>query len=119
LAGTLRRLGRNFLSVLQTRLEIISTDFAEERFRLIRMGVVALGVLFCFTTGVFLAVLFVVLSVGDENRLAAIGICALGLLLMALVGALGLWWWHKTRPPLFAATIAELKKDRERFGGGS
>jgi len=25
--------------------------------------------------------------------------------------------WLKSRPPMFATTIAELRKDRERLGG--
>lgn len=116
LIGSIRRLFGNLLGTLQTRLEILSLDITEERFNLARMAMVALSVLFCFQAGVFLAVLFVVLSVADADRLAAIGVAALVLLLMALVGALWLWRWLKTRPPLFAGTIAELQKDRERMG---
>jgi uncharacterized membrane protein YqjE len=119
LAGSLRRLGRSLLAVLQTRFEILSADIAEERFNLVRVAVVALGALFCFQVGVFLAVLFVVLAASDQNRLAVIGGVALVLLLAAAGAVLWLRHWLKTRPPLFAATIAELRKDRDRIGGGS
>jgi uncharacterized membrane protein YqjE len=116
LIGSIRRLIENLLGLFQTRLEILSTDIAEERFNLVRMTMVALGVIFCFQAGVILAVLFVVLSAAAADRLAAVGIAALVLLLLALGGTIWLWRWLKTRPPFFASTIAEFKKDRERFG---
>lgn len=117
LIGSLRRLGRNVLGTLSTRLEIFSTEFHEERLNLVRTTLVVLGVLFCLQAGIFLAVLFVVLSVSDQNRLMAIGIAAAVLLVVALLGALWLWRWLKTRPPLFETTVAELRKDRERLRG--
>jgi uncharacterized membrane protein YqjE len=119
LGGSVRRLGRNLLGAVQTRLEILSTDLAYERNNLARMVFVALGVLFCFQVGVFLAVLFFVLWVASEFRLQAIGISAAVLLLAAAGGVLWLRYWFKTRPPFFAGTIRELRKDRDRIRGGS
>ena len=113
LVASLRRLADSFLGLLQTRIEVFSTEVAEERFNLARVAVAALAILFCLQTGVILAVLCFVLSVSHENRLLAIGIAAAGLLLLALIGTLWLRWWLKTRPPLFASTIDELRKDRE------
>jgi uncharacterized membrane protein YqjE len=119
LFGSIRRVIHSAIGVMQTRLEILSTEIAEERLNLTRLIVVALAVLFCLQAGLFLAVLFVVLVVGDANRLAAIGIAALALLLLAMGGALWLRHWLKTRPPMFATTIAELRKDRDRLRGGT
>ncbi len=116
LIGSIRRLIGNLLGVLQTRLEILSLDITEERFNLARMLVVIVCVLFCFQLGILLAVLFVALAVADADRLPAIGIAALVLLLLAIIGAAWLWRWLKTRPPLFAGTIAELQKDRDHLG---
>ena len=113
IVASLRRLADTFLGLLQTRVEIFSTEIAEERFNLARIAVIALSVLFCLQTGVILAVLFFVLSVSDENRLLAIGIAAGVLLLLALLGTLWMRRWLRTRPPMFAATIEELRKDRE------
>ena len=118
LLASVRRLGDTLLRTLHTRLEILSTEIAEERFNLVRAAVLALGALFCFQAGVFLAVLFFVLAVASEDRLRAIGIAAAVLLLAAAGIALGLWRWLKTRPPMFAASIAELRKDRARLGDG-
>ncbi len=119
LGGSVRRFLRTGIDLLQTRLAILSTEIAEERFRLVRLVMVVVGVLFFLQAGAFLGLLYVVLAVGDEHRVAAIGIVALGMLMLAAAGALWLRWWLKHRPPMFATTIAELRKDRERLKGGS
>lgn len=115
LTGSLRRLARTLLDMIQTRLEILGTELSEERFNLTRLAVVVLAAQFCLQAGLMLGVLFVVLAVSPENRLAAIGIAALALLLAAAIAALWLRAWLKSRPPMFGATIAELKKDRDRL----
>ena len=115
LTGSLRRFLRTLLDMVQTRLEILGTEISEERYNLTRLVVVALAALFCLQTGLMLAVLYVVLAVSPENRLAAIGIASLALLLAAAVAALWMRAWLKSRPPLFGATIAELRKDRDRL----
>ncbi|MGH7742554.1 MAG: phage holin family protein [Candidatus Eiseniibacteriota bacterium] len=119
LIASLHRLGLSLLRVLATRIEILSTEVAEERFNLAKLAIVVLTVLFCLQVGLIFALLFVVLAVSPDHRLAAIGIGALVMLLGALIGALWLRQWLKTRRPMFATTIAELRKDRERLPGGS
>jgi len=117
LAGSVRRLVGGVLHVLETRLEILSTEVGEERYNLTRLALVALVILLCLQFGILLGVLFVVLAVSSEYRVAAIGISALILLLGALAGGLWMRWWLKRRPPMFATTIAELRKDRDRLRG--
>lgn len=116
LEGALRRIARALLGAIATRLEILSTELADERVNLTRLTLVALTVLFCLQTGLMLAIVFIVLAVSPDNRLIAIGLTALALLLGSLGGVLWMRWWLKHRPPLFAATVAELRKDRERMG---
>lgn len=115
--ASLHRLGHNLLQVVTTRLEILSTEVKEERLNLVRLILVALTVLFCLQVGLIFALLFVVLAVGESNRLAAIGIGALVMLLGATGGALWMKHWLKHRPPMFATTLAELRKDRDRVRG--
>jgi len=117
LEGSLRRLGRALIRVIATRLEIVSTELADERINLTRLALVAMVILFCVQTGLMLAVVFIVLAVSPGNRLVAIGLASLALLLGALGGMVWLRWWLKNRSPMFASTIAELRKDRERLGG--
>ena len=118
LEGSLRRLGHSIAQVLQTRLEILSTEVAEERVNLTRLALGALLVLFCLQAGLLLGVLFIVLSVGgaaprrDRHRRARPA---------ARRGGPRLWLraWLKRRPPMFATTMTELRKDRERIRGSS
>lgn len=117
LFGSLRRFGQNLFGAVETRLEILSTDIAEARASLIRLVLVGLGVLFCFQVGVFLAVLFLVLLMGGENRMMAIGIASGTLLGLAVMGLIWIVWWLKRRRPFFAGTMAELRKDRDRIRG--
>jgi len=119
LSASLHRLAQSALTSLSTRLEILSTELGEERLNLTTLALVALMVVFCLQVGLTFAILFVVLIVAPENRPLAVGIAALAMLLAAGGGALWLRAWLKSRPPLFATTVAELRKDRERLKGHS
>jgi uncharacterized membrane protein YqjE len=115
LIASLHRLAQTAIHVLVTRFEILSTEIAEERVNLTKLAMVALVVLFCVQAGLILGVLFVVLAVSPENRLMAIGIASLALLAGALGGVLWMRAWLKRRPPMFATTIEELRKDGRRL----
>jgi len=117
LTASLHRLAQSLLSTLGTRFEILSTELGEERLNLTTLALVALTVLFCLQVGLTFALLFFVLIVAPEHRPLAVGIGALVMLLGAGIGALWLRSWLKSRPPLFATTVAELRKDREQLKG--
>jgi uncharacterized membrane protein YqjE len=117
LTASLHRVARDVLTSLGTRLEILSTELGEERLNLTTLALVALTVLFCLQVGLTFALLFLVLVVAPEHRPLAVGIAALVMLLGAGGGALWLRGWLRSRPPMFATTVAELRKDRDRLKG--
>ena len=117
LLGSLGRLFSSVIGLVETRLELLSNDIAFERFQLTRIVIVAAAVIVCLQAGILMAVIFLVLVVPDSARTMAVGIAALVLLGGALVGVLSLRHWLKTRPPFLAATLGELKKDRDRLRG--
>ncbi len=117
LSSSLHRLAQRALTAMSTRLEILGTELGEERMNLTTLALVALTVLFCLQVGLTFAILFLVLVVAPEQRPLAVGVAALAMLLGAGVGALWLRGWLKRRPPMFAATVAELRKDRDRLKG--
>src|SRR5262245_18548820 len=111
ITDSLRRLSNTVLAVLPTRLEILSTELAEERTDLARIAIVGLVTLFCVQTGIVLAVVFFVLSVSDTHRPLVVGIAAGVLLLGAAAAVLWLKWWLQSRRPMFETTMNELRKD--------
>jgi uncharacterized membrane protein YqjE len=117
LLGMLRRLGRSLPHALATRIEILATELSEERLNLAKLAFGALVILFCLQVGILFGLLFFVIAMGNEHRLLALGIAAVVMLLGGLIGMLWLRAWLKNRPPMFATTVAELRKDRDRVGG--
>lgn len=119
LFASLKTLASTLAGVVQTRLELLSTDVAEERARLTSILVLVMIALFCLGVGAVLLTMLVVIVFWDTHRLAALG----GLTLLFLGGGCVLWWqaMHKlrTKPRLFEASINELAKDREQLSSGS
>jgi len=112
LLQSIKHLASSLLDAAQTRLEILATELEEERLRLERMLLVALGAAFCLAMGSVLCVAFVVVFFWDTHRLAAVGMLAAGFL---AAGALLGWILRdqaKARPKLFAVTRGELAKDQ-------
>jgi len=113
-ADTLLGLGR-------TRLELAAVEFEEARARAAERLVLSLVAGLCFALAVLVASMLVVVLFWDTYRIAAL--CALTIA-YALLGLVALWRLavrKKSETPAFAATLAELERDREwlanRFGG--
>jgi len=119
LGGSLRRLGDSLVALLQTRMEILSLEWVEERGNLARLVLAVLAIVVCLQLAVAVGLMFLLLVIGEEHRVAVLGVAALVLLLAAAGGALGLRAWLRRRPPMFGTTIAELRKDREWIRGRS
>lgn len=113
LLASSRRLLAGVLELVQTRLEIVSGEFEEERERLQELVVYGLMSLWLISFGVIFLTLLVVVLLWEEHRYAVLGAFAalylgLGAYALAVVRRK-----LRERPRLFAATIAELKKDRQ------
>lgn len=112
---SLRRLLANLLEVVQTRVEIVATEFEEERERLRELVVYGFLTLFFFGFGLALLTLFLILAFWDSHRLFVVGGFALAYLAAGVVALAVLRGKSRSRPRLFAATVSELKKDREQL----
>lgn len=115
LLGSLQRFIATVIEVLQTRTEIAVTEFEEERERLRELVVFGFFALFFFGFGFLLLTLFIVVLFWDSYRVYAVGAFALLYLGLGLFSAITLRRRLATRPRLFATTLAELAKDRERL----
>ena len=116
---SLKTLSGSLVRIVQTRLELLSTDVAEAREHLITLLVMGLVALFCLGVGLVLLSILIVVALWESHRLMALG----GLAGVFLVAGAGVVWlaMHKvrTRPRLFAASLAELSKDRQHLTSGS
>jgi uncharacterized membrane protein YqjE len=112
---SLRSILSVFIAILQTRLELLSTELAEERERLKVALLLAVVILFFASLGVLLLTIFVVAIFWDSHRFLVLGGFVLFYFGLALIAALILRRRALSRPRLFSATLAELHKDHERL----
>lgn len=116
---SLKTLVGSLIGIVQTRLELLSTDIAEERAHLTTLLVLGLVALFCLGVGVVLLAVLIAVAFGESHRLAALG----ALTGFFLIAGTSLAWLARykarTRPRLFAASLAELSKDRQQLNSGS
>ena len=112
LRGSLARLADALVGLARTRLELATVEYTEERSRIGQQLALLLAGVGCVLFALFFAAAAVVVYFWDTNRFIAIlGVVAF----FAIVGALLLWRRAEiaqTAPMPFAATVAELDKDR-------
>lgn len=115
LLESLSQLASTLVAIIQTRLDLLSSDLEEDRAHWLSLLVLALSVLFLLGVAVVLATILLVMVFWDSYLFLALGALAVFFL------AAGLTVWrvalHKarTRPRLFAATLSELGKDRQQL----
>jgi len=112
LLSSLKGLLSTATSIAQTRLELLSSDVAVARAQFIKLLVLILFCLFCLFFGLVMLALWIVVYSSETNRMAALALLTGGFLLAGLVFGLMILRALKTMPLLFAASIAELEKDR-------
>ena len=119
LFDSLKNLSVSLVGIFHTRLELLSNDIAEEREHLITLLVLVQLALFFLGVGILLLALMIVVAFWESHRLLVLG----GLTGLFLLASVGVAWlaMHKTRtrPRLFAASLAELSKDRQHLTSGS
>jgi uncharacterized membrane protein YqjE len=113
--ASLKAVMTDFAALLHTRLELASTEFEEEMERFKRMLLLAAISLFCFSVGVILLTIFVIVLFWDTHRLLAVGGLAALYLLAGLIVALVMRSKAAALPKFLSATISEFAKDRERL----
>lgn len=115
LFDSLKGLAASLVAIVHTRLDLLSTELEEERARLASVLVMLFVALFCIGIGVVLLAFLIVVAFWESHRLLALA----GLTAFFLVGgatAFGLARHRlRTKPKLFAASLAELSKDREHL----
>lgn len=116
LVESLTNVAATLVALLHTRIELLSTEVEEAVAHLSSLLVLAVAALFCLGVAVLLGAALLVTAFWDTHRLLALG--ALSLLFLAASLTSWLCAAHRARtcPRLFAASLAELIKDRQRLG---
>lgn len=115
--ASLQNLASSFISIAQTRLELVRVEIEEGREHLVRLLALALFSIFCLCMGVFLVTVLLIVLFWDTHRVLVIG-----LMTATFLGAGGILWMKtlnmlKRMPKMFEASLAELLRDRHHLGG--
>lgn len=115
LLASLRRLVATFVEILHTRGELLSTEIEEEVVRFRELILYGVASLFFLGFGLLLLTLFIIALFWETAGPSVLGVFAFLYLAVGIIAVLIIRNKLKTRPPLFAATLAELDKDREHL----
>ncbi len=111
--GSLRSRLDTLLGAAQTRLALLTVELQEEKLRLARLlFMTVLTALFLGFAAVF-AVLWVTVALWDDHRLLALGLSTGLFLVLGLAAASVAARTVAAGSQLFAASLAELDKDRD------
>mgnify|MGYP001251452109 CR=1 FL=1 len=112
---SLKALGATLASAFHTRVELFVTELEEERERLKHTLIFTLLLVFGLSMGFILLTIFLVALFWQNGWIGAIGVLAFLYLGVAAFAAVKLRDIFINRSGLFAATVAELGKDRDRL----
>jgi uncharacterized membrane protein YqjE len=113
LLGSLREFVDGIIGSVHDRLDLLAVELHEEKYRLIQIFIWISSIVFlAMLTTVFVSLVLVVVF-WETARIAVV--CSLaGVYLAALAAVIvGFRNYLKRQPKPFAATLSELKKDRE------
>ncbi|GGC79478.1 phage holin family protein [Undibacterium terreum] len=112
------RLATTLLDILHTRLELVSVEVEEELARYATYLVVVLIAMFCAGIAVLIGILLIIALFWDSYRFQVL--LALIVVFAGSAAGLGLWLRQaiRSKPRLFAHTLAELGKDKSMLRPG-
>jgi uncharacterized membrane protein YqjE len=105
----------SLVSIVHTRLELLSTDLEEDREHLLSLVILSLIALFSLMVGVVLVAILLVVIFWDSHRLLALGLLAGFFILAGLAACAFAVRKAKTKPRLFLASLLELFKDSQQL----
>jgi len=111
----LRRLLSSVFAILQTRLELIGIELAEEKDRLLGVLFLGLAAMMLATMALIALTALVAIAFWDSYRWQSLaGITAIYAIAAVICGLKARSGLHNS-PMVFEATLAEFEKDREAF----
>jgi uncharacterized membrane protein YqjE len=113
LLGNLRGFTEGLIGSAHDRLELLAIELQEEKHRLIQVFIWISSIVFLAMLALVFVSFSLVVLFWDTARVVVV--CSLaGLYVLALIGAIvGFQRYLKRQPKPFAATLGELREDRE------
>jgi len=115
LLNSVQRLLSSLLSMVQTRIEIVATEFEEERERIKELVLYGVLALVFISLGIITLTVFVTLWLWELYGVRALGVVGLIFLGTGIAIALRARSNERARPRLFSTTLEELGKDRQNL----
>lgn len=112
---SLRNLATTLVAILRTRFELFVAELEEERIRIFQLLLWTAGALFFFGVGILLIVVLLVALFWDSHRVLAVLVLAGIFFAAGTVMAVTVRKQLRVRPRIFAATLDELSKDKDRL----
>ena len=112
--GPVKELARTLVGFAETRARLAASELEEQTLRFLEIAMWAVLSMFFFGVAMVFLAMLVLLLAWDANRLLAAGLLAALFLGIGTVGAVIAARLLKQRPKMFAATLDELAKDRDR-----
>jgi uncharacterized membrane protein YqjE len=103
------------VAITHTRLDLLSTDLEEEREHVLTLLRATFVIMFCLGVGVVLLTILFVVAFWDSHRLLVLGVFSAFFLLSGLAAWSRAVHRSQAKPKLFAASLAELRKDRDQL----
>lgn len=119
LLASFRTLGDGLIASVQDRLELLSVELQEEKFRLIRTFIWISAAVFTGMMAISFASLTLVYFFWDTARLAVLGGLTLFYTGVAVAIVIALRRFLARQPRPFAATLQEIEQDRACIRTGS
>jgi uncharacterized membrane protein YqjE len=113
LLESLMNFASTLVAIVQIRLELLSTDLEDTHARVVSLLLLGLAAFFFIGVGVLLVTLLLVVAFWDSHRLLVLASLAGFYLVVGVAIAAIARHKARSRPRLFAASLAELNKDRQ------
>lgn len=113
LLGSLRGLADGLIGSAHDRLELLAVELHEEKYRLIQIFIWISAIVFLAMLATVFASLAIVVLFWESARV--IVVCSLAAIYIGALAAVALGFknYLKRQPKPFAATLSELREDRE------
>jgi uncharacterized membrane protein YqjE len=116
LLASLRVLLASLIETLHTRLELLGTELEEEKLRLIRLLAYCAAAFFLLGAGTVFFAAFITVAMWDDHRLLVLGFFTSIFLGAGIVSLVFAAQTVRASSRLFAASLAELARDRSELG---